>query len=121
MGGVPWSPALQMKRDRKTLYSLLLDGIRGKRTSSRKICRLLRKTKLPDVWKLSELSLELKLEEVVTDYKKAIQRQAKKLRMDHVEARKSANRKAKKKNGKAWERKQRCQRMHQQEEARRRR
>ncbi|CAJ1945733.1 unnamed protein product [Cylindrotheca closterium] len=57
-GAVPWSPQIQNFWDRQSLWKLLLKGRKQCRVSSRKIRRLMKKTKLPDAWKKTTVELE---------------------------------------------------------------
>ncbi|CAJ1964722.1 unnamed protein product [Cylindrotheca closterium] len=60
-GAVPWSPQIQNFWDRQSLWKLLLKGRKQCRVSSRKIRRLMKKTKLPDAWKKATVELETAL------------------------------------------------------------
>jgi hypothetical protein len=121
MGGVAWSPLLQGRWDRMSLFRLLVLGKRGVRTSSRKIRRLMKKLGLTEAWRLSEAELQVEWENELKAYKEDKRKQASKLRQRHLEVHSKSVKKAKSKATAARARWSRTQRMLQKEETRRRR
>ena len=120
-GGVPWSPLMQKKWDRLRLLDLLIKGHLGLRTSSRKIRRLLKKTKLPDLWKSPLELLQRQLEEEWKKYKALKATRAQTFRTNHITVRSTAPARASSRLSKRRIRISRSQRMAQKEETRRRR
>ncbi|CAJ1938756.1 unnamed protein product [Cylindrotheca closterium] len=84
-GKVPWSPKLQGFWDRLSLWKLLLKGRQRCRVSSRKVRRLMKKTRLRDAWKKTTDELEEALSAERRAYKQA-KRQAAQLRRDFLTA-----------------------------------
>ncbi|CAJ1940606.1 unnamed protein product [Cylindrotheca closterium] len=80
-GKVPWSPKLQGFWDRLSLWKLLLKGRKRCRVSSRKVRRLMKKTRLCTAWKKTTDELEVALAAERRAYKQA-KRQATQLRRD---------------------------------------
>ena len=119
-GKVPWSPKLQGFWDRLTLWKLLLKGRKHCRVSSRKVRRLMKKTRLSDAWRKPTAELEECLHTERLAYKQA-KRQATQLRRDFITAQTNDAKKKKWKSRKAHDRFLRLRRMKQREEARRRR
>ena len=119
-GKVPWSPKLQGFWDRMSLWKLLLKSRKRCRVSSRKIRRLMKKTRLHDAWRKTTAELEEALLAERGAYKNA-KRQAPQLRRDFLTAQTQDATKKKWKSQKAHDRFLRLRRMKQREEARRRR
>ncbi|CAJ1970457.1 unnamed protein product, partial [Cylindrotheca closterium] len=119
-GKVPWSPKLQDFWDRLSLWKLLLKGRKRCRVSSRKVRRLMKKTRLCNAWKQTTDKLEEALAAERRAYKQA-KRQATQLRRDFLTAQTKDAKKKKWKSQKAHNRFLRLRRMKQREEARRRR
>ena len=120
-GKVPWSPKMQGFWDRMSLWKLLLKAKKRCRVSSRKVRRLLKKTKLRDAWTKSTAELESCLKSERSAYKEAKRSQASKWRKEFISAQTKDARKKQWKSQKARDRFLRLRRMKQREEARRRR
>ncbi|CAJ1932023.1 unnamed protein product [Cylindrotheca closterium] len=85
MGKVHWSPQMQQKWDRLHLYELLILGNRQVRTSSWKVRRLLKKTRLTDAWKLSKADLQAKWYLEHQSYEEAKRKHAHQWRLEYLE------------------------------------
>ena len=71
MGEVPWSPKLQNLRTEIEVWSLLLKRKKGRKIGSRRIRRLIKKTKIQGAFDLSTEELQAKLNETFKLYKQA--------------------------------------------------
>src|SRR6056300_1528188 len=84
-GQVPWSPRIQAMWDKMHLLRLLLKTRKKCKVSSRKIRRLISKTKLHGIWRKSTAVLRLLLKEERSLYKVAKKDHATLWRQQHVE------------------------------------
>ncbi|CAJ1954071.1 unnamed protein product [Cylindrotheca closterium] len=120
-GAVPWSPQIQNFWDRQSLWKLLLKGRKQCRVSSRKIRRLMKKTKLPDAWKKTTVELETALRNDRKEYLHAKKNHAVSWRKEFLTVQVKKSKKKQWTSRKARDRFLRLRRMKQREEARRRR
>src|SRR5210317_476621 len=120
-GKVPWSPRIQAMWDRIYLLKLLLKSRQKCRVSSRKIRRLLTKTRLRNAWKLSTAGLRLRLKEEKSSYNKAKKSSAAQWRREHIDGLLTKARRRQWTSKKSKARFLRLRRMKQREETRRRR
>src|SRR5210317_979062 len=120
-GQVPWSPRIQVMWDKMHLLRLLLKTRKKCKVSSRKIRRLISKTKLHGIWRKSTAVLRLLLKEERSLYKVAKKDHATLWRQQHVEGLLNKARRRKRASKKDMERFLRLQKMKQREETRRRR
>ncbi|CAJ1968494.1 unnamed protein product [Cylindrotheca closterium] len=102
-GKVPWSPKLQGFWDRLSLWKLLLKGRKRCRVSSRKVRRLMKKTRLCTAWKKTTDELEVALAAERRAYKQA-KCQATPLRRDFLTVHTTDAKKKKWKSQKAHDR-----------------
>ncbi|CAJ1945348.1 unnamed protein product [Cylindrotheca closterium] len=107
--------------DCMSLWKLLLKGKKGCRVSSRKVCRLMKKTALPQAWRKSAVDLEDCLKQERSLYKQAKHTYAAQWRKDFLTVQTKDAKKHQWKSRKARDRFFWLQRMKQREEARRRR
>ncbi|CAJ1943883.1 unnamed protein product, partial [Cylindrotheca closterium] len=120
-GAVPWSPQIQNFWDRQSLWKLLLKGRKQCRVSSRKIRRLMKKTKLPNAWKKTTVELEKALRNDRKEYLHAKKNHAVTWRKKFLTIQVKRSKKKQWTLRKARDRFLRLRRMKQREEARRRR
>ncbi|CAJ1959460.1 unnamed protein product [Cylindrotheca closterium] len=120
-GAVPWSPQIQNFWDRQSLWKLLLKGRKQCQVSSRKIRRLMKKTKLPDAWKETAVELENALRNDRKEYLHAKKNHAVTWRKEFltIQVKKSKKKQWTSRKARDWF--LRLRRMKQREEARRRR
>jgi hypothetical protein len=71
MGAIPWSPRLQVYRDKIEIWQMLLKKRSGRKISNRKLRRLLCKSDIDGAYELNLVQLSAKLDEAFREYKQA--------------------------------------------------